>query len=416
MKTDRELLHDFCRRRSQPAFRELVERHLDWVYSVALRQVGQDRHLAEDVCQEVFASVSRKAEQLGELDALNGWLFRATRFAASDVVRAERRRKNREWEAAKMDLAEKAGGSELDWQETGALLDEAIGELRDEDRDALCLRFFEERSFAEVGARLGVQENAARMRVNRALDKLQLVLQQRGVKSTAAALGGVCAGHSLVSAPASLLASVSVSSASAVSGIGLLGTGKVLIVSIAALAAVGIGFWVAMKEESAVVDEKEPVASSAGMKTSREIPNAEIAERVDRRVEEVGSENADLIVVKAADEDDVADELDFSFVVSEEGIAVVSLRSVPISGTKGTRVFDIEGGANYKDGLPLVLSEEQAEEIKEVLLSRLSGIELSEMAERTFKKDLGTVVEDDLSQVLGLERELRFRFTKLVVR
>src|SRR5208283_208247 len=98
---DWQLLQAYAKNRSEAAFAELVRLHLNWVYSVALRHVG-DPHLAEDVVQSVFVLLARKARDLRPGTLLGGWLFRTTRHVASHAVRAEQRRKTREATACSM--------------------------------------------------------------------------------------------------------------------------------------------------------------------------------------------------------------------------------------------------------------------------------------------------------------------------
>lgn len=208
MIDDAELLRRYVADRSQSAFAELVHRRVNLVYSVALRQVGGDAHLAEDVTQKVFADLARKAPSLTDRAVLSGWLYRSAQFAASDVVRAERRRRVREQTSSLMHEITSEPGSAMDWDRIRPLLDEAMGELREDDRDAIALRFFEGRAFAEVGRTLQLTEEAARKRVERALDKLAAVLARRGVTSTSAAVGAVLAQQVAVAAPAGLAAAV----------------------------------------------------------------------------------------------------------------------------------------------------------------------------------------------------------------
>lgn len=231
MLDDVELLHRYATDRSQTAFTELVQRHLNLVYSVALRQVGGDSHLAEDVVQQVFAALARKAATLTNRPTLSGWLYRSTHFAASDIVRVERRRRAREQEAHTMELQESLGspsatpgGTAIDWDKVRPTIDAAIAELDERDRDAVSLRFFDGCSFGEVGARLRLTENAARMRVDRALDKLHAALARRGVTSTTAALGIALANQVAVGAPAGLVTSITGAAlaGSAVGGVGVL--------------------------------------------------------------------------------------------------------------------------------------------------------------------------------------------------
>lgn len=207
MIEDAALLRRYAAEKSEDAFAELVRRRVGLVYSVALRQVGGDAHLAEDVTQRVFADLGRKAAALSERAVLSGWLYRSAQFAASDLVRAERRRRAREEEAQTMNepFAVEAA---IDWEKVRPVLDETLGELADEDRDAVALRFFENRPFAEIGEALDISEDTARKRVDRALDKLHALLARRGVTSTTAALSLALANQAGVAAPVGLAASV----------------------------------------------------------------------------------------------------------------------------------------------------------------------------------------------------------------
>jgi RNA polymerase sigma factor (sigma-70 family) len=165
--------------------------------------------LAEDVTQVVFTAMARKAAALARRQVLGGWLYRTAQFAAIDAVRAESRRRKREQEAHTMhETPANPNSATAHWQKLRPVLEEVIGELPDDDRDAVVLRFFEGKSFADVGRGLRLTENAARMRVERALEKLHSRLSRRGVTSTAAALSGALASQAGVAAPAGLAASV----------------------------------------------------------------------------------------------------------------------------------------------------------------------------------------------------------------
>jgi RNA polymerase sigma factor (sigma-70 family) len=223
--SDSELLRRFAEGRDEAAFGVLVRRQLNLVYSVALRQVGGDAHLAQDVVQRVFTDLARKAPALSRRATLGGWLYRATRFTAADLVRAERARRVREQEAQTMHDPSPDSNA-ADWEKLRPLLDEAISELREPDRDALLLRFFEARPFAEIGAALRTSEDAARMRVERALGKLHIALTRRGVTSTSAALGLALANQASVAAPVGLATSVT---ATAVAGAAASGGASVLL-------------------------------------------------------------------------------------------------------------------------------------------------------------------------------------------
>jgi RNA polymerase sigma factor (sigma-70 family) len=207
MNHDAELLRRYVEEGAEDAFAELVQRHVNLVYSVALRQLNGDAHLAADATQLVFTDLARKARAVAGHNVLAGWLFTSTRFAAAKLVRGERRRQARETEAHLMqDLTHDDPAAQLDWQRIRPVLDDVIGELSDNDREAILLRFFEGRDYASVGAQLNLAANAARMRVERALDKLRASLEERGVTSTTAAIATLLANQSVIAAPVGLAA------------------------------------------------------------------------------------------------------------------------------------------------------------------------------------------------------------------
>jgi RNA polymerase sigma factor (sigma-70 family) len=206
MHDDAELLRRFAEERSETAFAELVQRRLDLVYSIALRTTGGDAHRAQDAAQRVFIDLARKATALAHRPALTGWLYRSAQFAARDLMRAERRRHARE--AAAHAMNSPAGDHDPTWSDIRPMLDEILAELNDRDRDALLLRFFEALPFAEIAARLRLTEDAARMRVERALEKMRGHLARRGITSTTATLAGVVASQAGVAAPVGAVASI----------------------------------------------------------------------------------------------------------------------------------------------------------------------------------------------------------------
>ncbi len=206
MLDDATLLRRYAENRSEGDFAELVRRHLNLVYSAALRQVNGDTHLAQDVSQLVFTDLARKAATLAGHRVLAGWLFTSTRFAAAKLVRGEHRRRTREQEAPLMQ--EQDPTAALDWERVRPVLDEALAEMDERDREAILLRYLEGCDFAQVGAKLSLTDNAARMRVDRAVDKLRGLLARRGVTSTATALSLALANQAIVAAPAGLAATV----------------------------------------------------------------------------------------------------------------------------------------------------------------------------------------------------------------
>lgn len=203
MNPDAALLERFVGCRDAAAIGELVQRHIHAVHSAALRRVGGDPHLAADVTQQVFVAMTRQAPALVRHPALGAWLHRATRNQAVNAVRAERRRKTREEEAMKL-----TDGDTVDWRQVGPVLDDVMDALREADRTAVVLRFFEQRSYAEIGAVLGMGEDGARRRVERALERMRHLLIERRIPSSAAALAAALSTHSVSAAPPGLAAHV----------------------------------------------------------------------------------------------------------------------------------------------------------------------------------------------------------------
>ncbi|MEO6568418.1 MAG: sigma-70 family RNA polymerase sigma factor [Opitutaceae bacterium] len=204
MVEDAELLRRYAREKSEPAFAELVQRHLNLVYAAALRRVGGDTHLAEDITQQVFTALARNAATLGHHPVLSGWLYTATRNLAVQLVRSEHRRQAREQEAQTMNELTSAPTHDAEWEQIRPMIDGAMDQLGEADRQAVLLRFFERKSFLDVGLKLRLTENAARMRVERALDKLHALLARRGVTSTTGALALALANQTAVVTPTGL--------------------------------------------------------------------------------------------------------------------------------------------------------------------------------------------------------------------
>jgi RNA polymerase sigma factor (sigma-70 family) len=202
---DGALLQRYVENHSDEAFAGLVTRHINLVYSVALRQVG-DPHAAEEITQAVVIILAKKAASLRHDKALGSWLFQTTRLTASNFIRSETRRHRREEEAYMQSVLDEAG-TEV-WPSIAPLLDSAVAGLREKDRQAIVLRFYEGWNLREVGLALGTSEDAAEKRVNRTLEKLRKFFRKRGVSSTTAILAGVISGNSVQAAPVALAKSV----------------------------------------------------------------------------------------------------------------------------------------------------------------------------------------------------------------
>jgi RNA polymerase sigma factor (sigma-70 family) len=193
---DHQLLRAYAADRSEEAFRELVRRHAAIVHGVARRQPGISAHLADDVTQSVFITLARKADTLRDEQTLVGWLYLAARFEAARAARSEARRRNREEKANDMNPAQSDdSAADVSWEQLRPVLDDAMAQLDDEDRSAVLLRFFSGQTFAEVGRIFQISEDAARKRVDRAVDKLRRNLGLRGIVSTSSALGLALGAH-----------------------------------------------------------------------------------------------------------------------------------------------------------------------------------------------------------------------------
>src|SRR5712675_1491643 len=146
---DDELLQRYAESRCEASFAELVKRYVDLVYSAALRQTGGDAHLAHDVTQSVFIDLARKAGSLSERPVLAGWLYTSAHFAAAKIVRTEQRWRAREQQANSMREISDETAVDARWEEVRPVIDEAMHELNQSERDAVLLRYFEKRQLGE---------------------------------------------------------------------------------------------------------------------------------------------------------------------------------------------------------------------------------------------------------------------------
>jgi len=249
-KSDAELLREYADRGNEAAFREIVHRHADLVYASALRQV-RSPELARDIAQNVFSDLARKSRSLaGTLTgnaSLLGWLYRSTCFEALTQLRDDRRRHARERQA----MQELDTTSETEWERIGPVLDEAMADLSDEDREAILLRFFKNLDFRAIGVTLGVSDDAAQKRVSRALERLRAGLASRGVTTTAVALASAISANVVSGVPAGLAAALSTAAlsgttvttaATATQAIAMTTLQKTLIAA-TVVAAVGVGIY-----------------------------------------------------------------------------------------------------------------------------------------------------------------------------
>lgn len=244
MQTDSELIRSYSENHCEDAFTEFVGRHIDMVYAAALRETRGNAALAEEITQSVFIELARKGGRLAGHPALAGWLYTCVRRMGANFLRAEKRRMRREIESHTMSELHAADSTESNWRQIQPVLDDAMHQLNEKDRTAVVLRFFEERSLRDIALALGLNENAAHVRVHRALEKLRHLLAKRGITSTAQGLAVSLATGAVVAAPKSLAVgitasalTVSTTTSSTVGILTLITMSKLKLIAIAALVA-----------------------------------------------------------------------------------------------------------------------------------------------------------------------------------
>ncbi len=218
MPADSELLRQYVEDGSETAFTSIVQCYSGLVYSAALRLVGGKEHLAKEVAQEVFIILIRKAPVLIEHETLAGWLHTTTRYVALRALRAGWRQAKHEQEAAAMQTN---SASDMPWEQLCPLLDEAIGRLNEPDRQAVLLRYFQSQSHREVGAVLGLSEDTARVRTERAVEKLRRHFAKSGIITSTALLIEALTVNAAHAAPTSFVGEVTAASFAHAKGLGL---------------------------------------------------------------------------------------------------------------------------------------------------------------------------------------------------
>jgi RNA polymerase sigma factor (sigma-70 family) len=255
-QTDAQLLERYARNGSEDAFAEIVRRHLNLVFSAALRQVRQPQ-LAEEITQSAFVDLARQATKLAPKTILSAWLYQVSRRTAIDVIRRESRRQLREQVAHELNAM---NAPDTDWTQVEPLLEEGMDTLEERERAALLLRYFERKSLAEVGAALGINEEAARKRVNRSVERLREFFVRRGVSVSGIGLTATITANAIRAAPAAL--GPAIISATLVSG------------TTAVVSATAISKIIAMTTIQKALFATTLVAAAAGVYEAREASNA----------------------------------------------------------------------------------------------------------------------------------------------
>ncbi len=254
-QTDSLLLKAYVERRLEAAFNELVHRHVDLVYSAAIRMV-RDPHLAEDVTQGAFIALARQASELVERATLAGWLHRTAQNIAAQTVRTIERRRAREQEAFAM--SEHISTSpDVWWEQIEPHLDAALGELIDADRDAVVLRYFHKKSAAEIATILGVSDDAAQKRVSRAVEKLREVFAKNKITIGAGSLGILISANAVQAAPVGLAAKILAATSGLTVTAGITMIQKIFIAGFAAVAIGGGIYSFHLQKQIAALQEQQ---------------------------------------------------------------------------------------------------------------------------------------------------------------
>jgi RNA polymerase sigma factor (sigma-70 family) len=389
----KELLRAYATEGSEVAFGEIVRRHVDFVYSTALRKVGGDRHLAEDVTQTVFTDLARKAKSLPKDVVLAGWLHRDTCFRAADAVRREQRRRVREQKAVEMQMLDRAG--EDLWMRVAPFVDDAMEKLSNPERDALLLRFIEGKSWRETGQALAVSEEAVQKRASRALEKLRAILARRGVVISSAAMATVLTGNAVQAAPAGLVTSLAGTALAGAGSASLLDSltemlfmttkTKIAIVAVAGIAVVSTPLvWQQrvngrLRQELASAEKilsatRKLAADGVGQAVTNVAPNWQTLESRDYRQY--------IANLRAA------------------GCPEQTIRDIIITDldrTYGQRIAKFSGPShatfwkapNYMDGVKQYLEVKKIEEEKRAAIRELLGVDADEESERRTGQQVG---------------------------
>jgi RNA polymerase sigma factor (sigma-70 family) len=286
-QSDARLLRDYAERSAEAAFAEIVARHTDFVYSAALRQVYSP-DLARDVTQSVFTDLARKARtisvNMSPEASLVGWLYRGTRFAARDLNRTEIRRTQRERQA--MEQLQPAPETPPDWEQLRPVLDDAMSELDDTDRDAVLLRYFKNHDLRTVGAILGISDDAAQKRVSRAVERLREFFAKRGVTIGASGLGVIISANAVQAAPVGL--ALTISTAVAVAGTAVVTTATATATKAIAMTTLQkaiIGTTLAVAVGTGIYEARQASVLRSQVQTLRQ-QHAPLSERIQRMQQE----------------------------------------------------------------------------------------------------------------------------------
>jgi len=274
MTSDLDLLRRFARENSQDAFTEIVRRHVNLVYSAALRQVRSPQ-LAEEIAQSVFADLARNAGKLKSDTILTAWLYSVTRRTAIDAIRKESRRQLREQIVVEMN---NMNATANDWTQIEPLLDDAMAALDETDRAAILLRYFEDKNLREVGESLQISDDAAQKRVSRAVESLREFFSKQKITIGVSGLAVLISANAVQSAPIGLAATISTAIALTTTTLGMTMIHKLLITAMAAVA-VGTGIYAVHLQNQIGAMQRQQTSLQQRI-TQLQTDNAELSNRL----------------------------------------------------------------------------------------------------------------------------------------
>jgi RNA polymerase sigma factor (sigma-70 family) len=408
---DMQLLQEYAASRSEAAFTALVSRHINLVYSAAMRSVNNP-HQAQDITQSVFVILARKSRALRRGTVLSGWLYQTARLTAANFVRTEMRRQFREHQAltqSTMNAPEPEA-----WARVGPLLDEAMSHLNEKDRNAIVLRFFEGKPLKEVGDALGATEDAAKMRVNRALDKLRDFFHRRGITVPAAALAEAISGNSIQAAPAGLAASVAAGavqgSALTVSTLSFMKGAIQIMTSTKISVAIGVGAAAIIGLQWQQISTQKQTVKQLEAQVSQLSQQAQASQARQAEIEKLQEQNTIYARRMSGMEHDVAK-------ARARSSAALAAKQPPAAGTKGNAFAEMFKDPDMLEAMrpqqlmtakmmygPLVkqlnLSPEQADKFYGIIVD--NGIKsMKAMQSGNVSPDAGKSMETDLQSLLG---------------
>lgn len=203
-RTDIALLEAWSDGSSEEAFAALARRYGGLLYHAALRRTGRE-DLAGEAAQNSLLILARKAPQLRHLPGLAGWLHRTACYEASKLLRRESRHQAR---MKHLQLPDDENDGDASWKDAAPLLDRALDELPEKDRQVIFLKYFEGLSFEQMARRLGGEPAAWRQRGSRAVERLRISLTKRGAAVSATALATGLGTSFTQAAPSAFLATL----------------------------------------------------------------------------------------------------------------------------------------------------------------------------------------------------------------